>query len=306
MVRWKLERRLEAFVRICAEWKQEDRHCKERRYEGGRMVERERANERKRWRRCRMWRCNTDTFIRRRFYAETPLKQKRFWTQTHSHAEEFSHTLLHTYASTCRRLYALHARFLYPQTPLHTQTHGRIYTETLLHAGALTHRCIYTETLLHTNVLRHRRFHALMFFCAQTLLRTRTLLHTDAFTHTRTRTHARRRLTQTLSHTHTDAFAHTHTCTHRLLHTNAFTHRCLCTHTHTHARTHRRFDTQMPLQTHSHKHAHALWHSCSELSHRIVTVECIGSATNTKKTNEHYENKGKKGRKKEGTILNKN
>ena len=53
-------------------------------------------------------------------------------------------------------------------------THGRFYTQTLLHTDAFTHRRFYTQTLLHTDAFPRRPF------------------YTDAFTHFYTETLTKR------------------------------------------------------------------------------------------------------------------
>ena len=106
------------------------------------------------WRKCRMRRCNTDTFTQILLHTNA-FTHGRFYTQRRVN-------ISHTDALTHRRFYT------------HTQT---VYTQTLLHTQAFTHR------LLHTDALTHPRFYA------QRLLRTQTLYtqkllhtHTEAFT----------------------------------------------------------------------------------------------------------------------------
>ena len=79
---------------------------------------------------------------------------------------------------------------------------------------------------------------------------------------------------------------HTHTHSHTLSHTNAFTHRRLYTQWLLH--THRRFYTQTLLHTETFTHrsfyTHTFFfytHTCSEMSYRIIDVECIGRAKTT-------------------------
>ena len=108
---------------ICngTERKQKDKHCKGEavwRKQGGRK----RVGEgKKRWRRCRKRRCNTDTFTHRQFY-------RRF---------------LHTNVFT-------HIRF-YTQTRLHPNvfTHRGIYTQRHLHTDAFTHTVDRVNKLLY-------------------------------------------------------------------------------------------------------------------------------------------------------------
>ena len=106
------------------------------------------------WRKCRMRRCNTDTFTQILLHTNA-FTHGRFYTQ-----RRFN--ISHTDALTHRRFYT------------HTQT---VYTQTLLHTQAFTHR------LLHTDALTHPRFYA------QRLLRTQTL-YTQKLLHT----HTQRRL----------------------------------------------------------------------------------------------------------------
>jgi hypothetical protein len=119
--------------------------ARERLYEGDRVVKKRVGEAKKKWRRCGMWRCNTDTFTHRCFYTETLLRNtfthSNFYTQTplYTHTE----ALLHTDAFTQSNFYA--------QTLLHTDafTHRRFYTQTPLHTDAFTQRRLYTQTLLH-------------------------------------------------------------------------------------------------------------------------------------------------------------
>ena len=100
------------------------------------------------WRKCRMRRCNTDTFTQILLHTNA-FTHGRFYTQ-----RRFN--ISHTDALTHRRFYT------------HTQT---VYTQTLLHTQAFTHR------LLHTDALTHPRFYAQRLLRTQTLY-TQKLLHT--------------------------------------------------------------------------------------------------------------------------------
>ena len=117
----------EAHSSICVdtERKQGDKHCK-----GKRVRE-----AKKKWRKCRMCRCNTNAFTHRRSYAET------LYTQTFWHTDVFPHT--HTRARS------------YTQTLLHPNafTHGRFYTQRRLHRGSVTHR--NAQKPLHTDAVTH-------------------------------------------------------------------------------------------------------------------------------------------------------
>ena len=145
MLRWKLKRRIEAFVLIQNESKKMNT-ARERLYEGNGVVEREWGKERKDGEdvgcEVQHGHFSTDAFTHRRFYT---------WT------------LLHTEPSTYRRFYRQDRRF-YRQTDAFTDR------QTLLQTGAFSHRRFYTQKFLHTDAFTDRRF------CAQTLL------HTDAFT----------------------------------------------------------------------------------------------------------------------------
>ena len=150
--------------------------ARERLYEGDRVVKKRVGEAKKKWRRCGMWRCNTDTFTHRCFYTETLLRN----TFTHSN--------------------------FYTQTPLYTHTHrgtfthGRLYPKQFLRTNAFTHGCFYTQAPLHTNTFTHRRIYTEM------------PLHTDAFTQTLVhgRLYTQTPFTQWRFHTptllHTDTF----------------------------------------------------------------------------------------------------
>ena len=160
--------------------------ARERLYEGDRVVKKRVGEAKKKWRRCGMWRCNTDTFTHRCFYTETLLRN------TFTHSNFYTQTPLYTHTQ----------RHFYTRTPLPKAifTHKRFYTRMLLHTGAFTHKHVYTQTHLHRDAFTHRRFY--------TDACTRTPLHTNTF------------YTVTLSHT--DAFAHTGLYTQTLLHTDTF------------------------------------------------------------------------------------
>ena len=199
----------------------------------------------KRWRRCKMWRCNTDTFTHRRSYT------KRFYTQTPLHTGAFTHRRFYTQAPILIRTFT-HTHRFYTQTLLHTQmslhtdtfTHRRFYTQTLFHtdSDSFPHRHFYTQTLLHIlhiGAFTHRRMYTrtLLHRCSYT----QTLLHTDAFHSTH-----RRFYTQTLLHTdaftqrrfytddfYTQTLLNTDNFTHRSFYTQTLLHTDLLLHTHT-------------------------------------------------------------------------
>ena len=117
----------------------------------------------------------------------------------------------------------------------------RFYTETLLHTESFTHKHFYTQTLF-----TQRRF---------------SCTHTDAFPHrdfTRKHFNTQTLYTQTLLHTYAFTCRCLFTDAHTLSHTNAFTHRRFCTQTqtlfHTDPFTHRRFYTQTLLHTYAFTH----------------------------------------------------
>ena len=145
MLRWKLKRRIEAFVLIQNESKKMNT-ARERLYEGNGVVEREWGKERKDGEdvgcEVQHGHFSTDAFTHRRFYT---------WT------------LLHTEPSTYRRFYRQTDAFTDRQTLL--QTDRRFYRQALFHTDAFIHRSFYTQTLLQTGAFAHRRFY------------TQTLLH---------------------------------------------------------------------------------------------------------------------------------
>ena len=167
----------------------------------------------KKWRKCGMRRCNTNTFTDRDFYANNPYTQSLL----HKNTEAFIHKVF------------AHRRF-YTQTPF---THGGFYTQTALHTvtftherfshtDPFTHRRFYTRKLLHTDAFTHRRFYT-------------DGLHTDAFTqtnplHTITPNKITLQYDRGTQREHTDAFPHepfymqTDTYRHTLLHTDAVAH----------------------------------------------------------------------------------
>ena len=231
---------------ICTdiERQQGENMARPRLYQRDRVVGRE-WDGKKRWRRCKMWRCNTDVFTHRRSaflhteaFTYTDFFTQKFFTDAfftisiHFRTNTFENR--HGDAFTHRHLYA--HRWAYARKPLQTDrfytqkllhrdsfTYRRVYPQTLLHTGALTQRRFYTQTLLHrplysqtflpTNASTHRRFYTKRFlhtnvFTHRLLYKhTHTLLHTGAITHS------------THRHFYTQALLHT------LLHTNAFTHR---------------------------------------------------------------------------------
>ena len=115
------------------------------------------------WRRCRMWRCNANTF------AHRPLTQKRFYIRTLLYTDAFthrffSHTHTVTHSFTHIRIY----------THTHTFTHWRVDAQTRLHANIFTHGHDYAQNLntqirlhtpvpLHTDNHTHRNLHAQTF-----------------------------------------------------------------------------------------------------------------------------------------------
>ena len=130
----------EAHSSICVdtERKQGDKHCK-----GKRVRE-----TKKKWRKCRMCRCNTNAFTHRRSYAET------LYTETFWHTDVFTHTHTHALALTHRRFYI--------QTLLHTDafTHRGVYTEAV--SRTEMHRNLYTRTLLRTYALTQQNLHKVL------------------------------------------------------------------------------------------------------------------------------------------------
>ena len=99
--------------------------------------------------RCRMQRCNTDTFAQRRSYLRS---------------NAFNHgKLLHTDAIqdrlfvTHRRVYT-HTVTHHFYTPIRTFTHRRVYAQTCLHTDTFTHRHAYAE-----NLYTRTRLHTLFF-----------------------------------------------------------------------------------------------------------------------------------------------
>ena len=135
----------EAHSSICVdtERKQGDKHCK-----GKRVRE-----TKKKWRKCRMCRCNTNAFTHRRSYAET-LYTQTFWHRrfsTHTHALALTHrrfyiqTLLHTDAFTHRGVYT--------EAVSRTEMHRNLYTRTLLRTYALTQQNLAQSTSRHYFVL---------------------------------------------------------------------------------------------------------------------------------------------------------
>ena len=113
-------------------------------------------------------------------------------TQTHFIYKGIYTHILHSnlFVQRQHRHFCLQTLFLYPQTPLHTNTFtvyrnmffytSRFYVQMLLHAKTIAHRNFYTQIQyshcytqapLHTDALTHRRF------------LTQRLLHTEAFTH---------------------------------------------------------------------------------------------------------------------------
>ena len=176
------------------------KHCKTKAV-SKRQGSRKRVRDgKKRWRRCKMWRCNTAVFTHRftqkRFYTQTPLHtqtplptdaftHRRFYTQTLLHTDAF-----HTEAFTHRRFYN---RLRYTQTLFYAFytdacTHRRLctqmlFTQTLLHTdafitGSVTHRCLYT---FYTDAFTHRRLRTQMLF-TQTPFYTQMPLHTSLHT----------------------------------------------------------------------------------------------------------------------------
>ena len=148
--------------------------ARERLYEGDRVVKKRVGEAKKKWRRCGMWRCNTDTFTHRCFYTETLLRN------TFTHSNFYTQTPLYTHTQ----------RHFYTRTPLPKAifTHKRFYTRMLLHTGAFTHKHVYTQTHLHrdafTQTLVHGRLYTQTPF-TQWRFHTPTLLHTQACIHRR-------------------------------------------------------------------------------------------------------------------------
>jgi hypothetical protein len=84
---------------------------------------------------------------------------------------------------------------------------------------AFIQRRFYTQNLLHKNTFTHRRFHTETFFMhTHRRISTQRLLHENTLTH-------RRFYTQTLLHTYAFTCRCLFTDAHTLSHTNAFTHR---------------------------------------------------------------------------------
>ena len=137
-----------------AERPQEDKKCKSKAV-WRRQGSRKRARDgKKRLRRCKMWRCNTDAFTHRRSYAET-----------------FLHTDAFTYTDAFTRIHLLHT---YTFLRIHFHTDG--FTNRHSDAFTLKHFSTQTflhNTLLHTDVFTHRHFYT----------DDQTLRHTDVFTH---------------------------------------------------------------------------------------------------------------------------
>ena len=188
-----------------AERPQEDKKCKSKAV-WRRQGSRKRARDgKKRLRRCKMWRCNTDAFTHRRSYAETFLHTDAFtYTDAFTHTSFFAHPLLHTDAFTHR--HHLHTRaqtrfcaYVFTQALLPTNTETLLHINALrtdeltqenlykqtayLHTGAFTHR-----HLLHTNSFTHRRIYAQTLLLAHAFLYTETLytqtLYTQTLSHT--------------------------------------------------------------------------------------------------------------------------
>ena len=144
-LRWKLKRGIETFV-LRQNSSKKIKNCKGdavRRRKGGRKRVRE---GKKRWRRCKMWRCNTDAFTHRHL-----LHTDTFYTQKLLHTDVFTPTLLHAHGF-------LYMEIFYTQTHLHTDaftqirfyTHTPFFTQRRFTHKRYTHRRIYTQTPLHT------------------------------------------------------------------------------------------------------------------------------------------------------------
>ena len=111
-----------------------------------------------------------------------------------------THTHTHTHAST-------HKRSSYTQAV----THGRFYTQTLIHTQAFTRIIIcYTQTLLHTAsfYIQGKRGGTGEQGNTQTLLHTEAVTHTSFYTQKLLPTEV---ITQTTFYTQNTA-THTHTC----------------------------------------------------------------------------------------------
>ena len=141
-LRWKLKRGIETFV-LRQNSSKKIKNCKGdavRRRKGGRKRVR---GGKKRWRRCKMWRCNTDAFTHRHL-----LHTDTFYTQKLLQKDVFTQTLLHAHGF-------LYMEIFYTQTHLHTDafTQRRFYTHTHLSL----HRDVLHTNAIHIDAFTHKR-----------------------------------------------------------------------------------------------------------------------------------------------------
>ena len=169
MLRWKLKRGI--FVLIQNDSKKIKKLKGEAvwRRQGNRKRARE---EKKRWRRCKMWRGNTDTFTHTHtLLLNNVFAHRRLYTQ-HFHTHVFTHKRLYTQTPLDTDTFYTHAH-------THTFLRTYVFTPMLLHTDDLTQKTSTHRSPLHTDALTHKHLFAHRFVYTQTLLHAHAFLYTE-------------------------------------------------------------------------------------------------------------------------------